>query len=51
LAGFLVLLLANLGLIVLDRWFGGKAITRGFSPAAPTAASSNGITQPVSVNP
>jgi membrane protease YdiL (CAAX protease family) len=31
LAGFLVLLVANLGLIVFDRWFGGKAITRSFS--------------------
>ena len=31
LAGFLVLLVANLGLVVFDRWFGGKAITRGFS--------------------
>jgi membrane protease YdiL (CAAX protease family) len=30
LAGFLVLLVANLGLIVFDRWFGGKAITRSF---------------------
>src|SRR5262245_49216519 len=31
LAGFLVLLAANIGLVVFDRWFGGKAITRGFS--------------------
>jgi membrane protease YdiL (CAAX protease family) len=31
LAGFLVLLAANLGMVVFDRWFGGKAITRGFS--------------------
>jgi membrane protease YdiL (CAAX protease family) len=31
LAGFLVLLLANLGLVVFDRWFGGNAITCGFS--------------------
>jgi hypothetical protein len=31
LLGFLVLLVANLGLIVFDRWFGGKAITRGLS--------------------
>jgi membrane protease YdiL (CAAX protease family) len=31
LAGFLVLVVANLGLIGFDRWFGGKAITRGFS--------------------
>jgi membrane protease YdiL (CAAX protease family) len=31
LAGFLVLLVANLGLVVFDRWFGGKAITRSFS--------------------
>jgi membrane protease YdiL (CAAX protease family) len=31
LAGFLVLLVANLGLVVFDRRFGGKAITRGFS--------------------
>jgi len=31
LAGFLVLLVANLGLVVFDRWFGGKAITRNFS--------------------
>jgi membrane protease YdiL (CAAX protease family) len=51
LAGFLVLLVANLGLVVFDRWFSGKTITRGFSLAAPTAASSNGITQPVNVNP
>ena len=51
LAGFLVLLVANLGLVVFDRWFGGNAITRGFSLAAPTAASSKAITQPVNVNP
>src|SRR5215468_9907799 len=31
LAGCLVLLVANLGLVVFDRWFGGKAITRSFS--------------------
>jgi membrane protease YdiL (CAAX protease family) len=31
LAGLLVLLVANLGMVVLDRWFGGQAITRGFS--------------------
>jgi hypothetical protein len=31
LAGFLVLLVANLGLVVFDRWFGGKTITRGSS--------------------
>src|SRR5262245_25617800 len=31
LAGFLVLLVANLGLVIFDRWFGGRAITRGFS--------------------
>jgi membrane protease YdiL (CAAX protease family) len=31
LAGFLVHFVAILGLIVFDRWFGGKAITRGFS--------------------
>ena len=31
LAGFLVLVAANLGLVVFDRWFGGKAIARGFS--------------------
>jgi membrane protease YdiL (CAAX protease family) len=31
LANFLVLVVANLGLVVFDRWFGGKAITRGFS--------------------
>jgi membrane protease YdiL (CAAX protease family) len=31
LAGFLVLLVANLGMVAFDRWFGGKAITRGFS--------------------
>jgi uncharacterized protein len=31
LAGFLVLVVANLGLVAFDRWFGGQAITRGFS--------------------
>src|SRR5262249_45538269 len=31
LAGFLVLVVANLGLVVFYRWFGGKAITRSFS--------------------
>jgi membrane protease YdiL (CAAX protease family) len=31
LAGFLVLLAANIGLVAFDGWFGGKAITRGFS--------------------
>jgi len=51
LAGFLVLVVANLGMVVFDRWFGGKAITRGFSRAAPTAASSSDITQPANVNP
>src|SRR5262249_2376765 len=30
LAGFLVLLVANLGLVVFDRWFGGNAIARVF---------------------
>jgi hypothetical protein len=29
LAGFLVLVAANLGLVVFDRWFGGNAITSG----------------------
>ena len=37
LAGFLVLVAANLGLVAFDRWFGGNAITRGFSRAARTA--------------
>ena len=31
LAGILVLLVANIGLVVFDRWFGGEAITRVFS--------------------
>jgi membrane protease YdiL (CAAX protease family) len=31
LAGFLVLLVANLGLVVFDRWFGGNTITHSFS--------------------
>ena len=31
LAGFLVLLAGNLGLVAFDGWFGGKAVTRGFS--------------------
>jgi hypothetical protein len=40
LAGFLVLLAANLGLVVFDRWFGGKVITRsGALVAAPQSTS------------
>src|SRR5262249_56407941 len=31
LAGFFVLLAANIGLVAFDGWFGGKAVTRGFS--------------------
>ena len=31
LASFIVLVAANLGLVVFDRWFGGRAITRGFA--------------------
>jgi hypothetical protein len=31
LAGFLVLVVANLGLVVFDRWFCGKTITRSVS--------------------
>src|SRR5262249_40002397 len=31
LAGFLCLVVANLGLVVFDRWFGGNTITRSFS--------------------
>ena len=31
LAGFLVLVVANLGLVVFDRWFGGQTITRSYS--------------------
>jgi len=51
LAGFLVLVVANLGMVVFDRWFGGQAITRGFALAATAADSSNGIAEPVNVNP
>jgi membrane protease YdiL (CAAX protease family) len=51
LAGFLVLLVANLGLIVFDRWFGGRAITRGFSRATPADASSDEVAPPANVNP
>jgi uncharacterized protein len=31
LAGFLVLLVANIGLVVFDRWFGGNAISSSYS--------------------
>jgi CAAX protease family protein len=34
LAGILVLVAANLGLVAFDRWFGGNAITRGFDNAS-----------------
>src|SRR5262249_52936330 len=51
LVGFVVLLVANRGLIVFDRWFGGNAIKLGFSLAAPTSASSSGIAPSVTVNP
>jgi membrane protease YdiL (CAAX protease family) len=40
LAGLLVLVPANLGMIVFDRWFGGKVITRsGALVAAPQSTS------------
>jgi hypothetical protein len=45
LAGFLVLLVANLGLIVFDRWFGGKAITRGSEQAGELATQNMSISE------
>src|SRR5262245_63519535 len=38
LAGLLVLLVANLGMVVFDRWFGGNAIRRNFSQRPEVAA-------------
>ena len=39
LAGCLVLVVANLGMVVFDRWFGGKVITRTSERAGEPAAS------------
>jgi hypothetical protein len=45
LAGFLVLFVANLGLVVFDRWFGGKAITRSSERAGELAAENMRISE------
>jgi hypothetical protein len=40
LAGCLVLLVANVGLVAFDRWFGGNEIARNFSQRPEVAAPS-----------
>jgi membrane protease YdiL (CAAX protease family) len=42
LAGLIVLVVANVGLMAFDRWFGGNAITRGFSQQPPGEFNSKG---------
>jgi len=54
LAGIIVLVAANIGMVVYDRRYGGDAIRRGFSQrsdvTAPTAAGTNDIVKPVNVD-
>jgi hypothetical protein len=45
LAGFLVLLVANLGLVAFDRWFADKSITRSADRAAELAAETMRISE------
>src|SRR5262245_7933433 len=43
LAGILVLLVANLGMVVFDRWFGGNVITRSAERAGELAAENTHV--------